>query len=854
MARLNRYRDKRNFRKTPEPSGRIVRRPAGEGGLFVVHKHAARRLHYDLRLEHDGVLESWAVPKGPGREPGDKRLAVHVEDHPLDYGEFEGVIPKGEYGGGTMMLWDRGHWRQTRRSNGRIDFELEGHKLKGAWTLTRMAKRGDDKEADNWLLIKRHDPEGFVDMPADVPEDVSVASGRTMEEIAEAGENRAPGAAAMPGARRGRLPARPRPQLATLVDRPPSGAGWIHEIKFDGYRIMAVIDRGEVRLVSRNGKDWTERFPEIARELAKLPADAAVLDGEIVALQADGTSSFRGLQEALSDKRTGELVYQVFDLVHLDGTDLTGVELTRRKAALAELSERAGFVGSARIRHTEHIDGAGAEFYDQACRLGLEGIVCKRADARYRGERNRQWLKVKCSRHAELLIGGFTDPSGSRTGFGALLLGAWDEDGRLQYAGKVGTGFDQRQLAALARELKRREIDRSPFVACPERGGVHWVQPELVAEVEFTEQTRDGYLRHPAFRGLREDKNPEDIRMAEPDPTVTAQKPAGAATAERSSRRTRSRTKPRAGSPGDGRVRVAGVVLTNPDRVLYPQQGITKLDLARYYEDVADWILPRLRRRPLSLVRCPEGQTGQCFYQKHPGQAIPADLPRTSIREKEGKADYLYVDDLRDLIGLVQAGTLELHVWGSRVEDHERPDTLVFDLDPGSGVAWPTMLEVARALRERLRDLDLEGFVRTTGGKGLHVVVPIEPRLGWDEVKAFTRAVAEAHARDDRRLTVNMSKSKRGGKIFLDYLRNGRGATAIASYSTRARPNAPVAVPVRWEELGPALVSDRYNVGNLRRRLAALKADPWAEFDAARRPLTRRTLNAVGAAKRGAKR
>lgn len=845
MAKLDKYQGKRNFDITPEPAGTAASPGNGEaGGLFVVHKHAASHLHYDLRLEHEGVLESWAVPKGPSTKAGEKRLAIHVEDHPLEYGEFEGTISKDEYGGGTVMLWDRGHWHQTRRSKGRIDFELEGHKLRGAWTLTRMGSGKGSNGKDQWLLIKRSDGKTPPAGLAPVARDRSVATYRTMKQI-ERGEKPArqqePPAPSLTvedvkGARAAELPDSPRPQLAILADAVPEGGGWIHEIKFDGYRIMAAMKNGRVRLISRNGKDWTERFPEIAGELAKLPAETALLDGEVVALARDGTSSFRALQEALSARRTGTLVYQAFDLVHLDGHDLTEAALLDRKRVLADLMERAGFVGSASVRYTDHLAGQGDALYQRACGLGLEGIICKREDARYRQRRNRQWLKVKCSRHEELLIAGFTDPGGARKGFGALLLGAWDQRGRLIYAGKVGTGFSDRQLTDLRRQLDKLEMDECLLHDCPEGKGAHWVRPQLVAEVEFTEWTRDGMLRHPAFRGLREDKNPQEIRM----PREARQ----ASQAEGS--RTRSNRKAASNGTSD-ESRVAGVRLTHPDRVLFPEQGATKLALASYYEEVADWILPQLRRRPLALLRCPQGRAKQCFFQKHPGQAMADDIPKVKIREKEGHAIYLYVEELKDLIHLVQAGTLELHVWGSRVDDLEHPDILVFDLDPGEDVDWRAVIQEARDLRQRLTDLGLTSFVRTTGGKGLHLVVPLKPSLDWDAVKAFCRGVAQAHARDNSsRVTANMSKAKRKGRIFLDYLRNGRGATAVCSYSTRARVGAPVAVPVRWDELSPALVSDRYDVDNLRRRLTALKSDPWQGFDKARRPLTNKMLEAVG--------
>jgi bifunctional non-homologous end joining protein LigD len=879
LARLEEYRKKRNFERTPEPAGRQRRTAGGQGGVFVVHKHAARRLHYDLRLEHDGVFESWAVPKGPSLDPGEKRLAVKVEDHPLEYGDFEGVIPAGEYGAGTVMLWDRGRWRAKKRSDGHLDFELEGHKLRGAWTLVRTgnsqggvrpAKRGvrpakggvrpAKRGADNWLLIKRSEGRNRAEpqLHGALPEDASVATGRTMKQIAadrsrvwsRRGEAAAAGSladpAAVAGAAQARLPEALRPQLATLAATAPQGDDWIHEIKFDGYRIIARIQAGHVRLQSRNGKAWTDRFPEIATLLANLPVDAALLDGEVVAMAPNGTSSFRHLQEALSSGRTNGLSYQVFDLLHLNGFDLTAAAQLDRKRTLASLLEAAGFVGSARVRYTDHITGKGPEFFAHACRLGLEGIVCKRTTARYSEGRNKHWLKVKCKRNEELVVGGFTDPAGSRSGFGALLLGYYQgrQGRRLTYAGRVGTGFSDRQLRALHRRLRALEIAQSPFETPPDRG-LHWVKPELVAEVEFTEWTREGLLRHPTFRGLREDRDPQEIRMERAATTPgsgpgTPRKPLAPPPKG-------SRTAPAKGASA-APDKVAGVRLTNPERVLYPEQGITKLDLAHYYEEIADWILPQLQGRPLSLLRCPQGHNHTCFFQKHPQQTMASHIPRVKIREKSGIKTYLYAQSVADLVALVQAGTLELHVWGSRVDDLERPDIVVFDLDPAPDLAWQELVRTARDLRERLGALGLEAFVRTTGGKGLHVVVPLVPERDWDEVKAFAHGVARGLADDEpRRFTTNMSKARRHGRIFLDYLRNGRGATAIASYSTRAREGAPVAVPLRWNELSGAMTGSRYDIYGLRRRLNSLRADPWQDFDAARRPLTREMLKAVAA-------
>lgn len=891
---LDEYRRKRDFGRTAEPSGdRRTREDTGDR-RFVIQKHAASRLHFDLRLEQDGVLKSWAVPKGPSLEPGEKRLAVQVEDHPLEYADFEGVIPQGEYGGGTVMLWDEGRWHEAddgKAGEDRIDFVLEGRRLRGGWTLTRMSGRRSEG-GKNWLLIKRHDDDAAPpDSAAPSEEDVSIASGRTMEQIAADPDarwtregGREPRAASPhaakdrdgpagpdhgahvpveppPGAREATLPREPKAQLATLAREAPAGDGWLHEIKFDGYRILARWDGEEVRLFSRNGKDWTDRFPEIAESLSRLPPVPALLDGEVVALESDGSSSFRRLQEALSEERTRGLVYQVFDLLHLRDHDLTRVPLEERKRTLHDLMATSEASGE-RVRYTDHIEGKGPAFLERACGMGLEGIISKRRDAPYAAGRNKGWLKAKCTRHRELVIGGYTDPAGSRTGFGALLLGAHDDDGRLVYVGKVGTGFDERRLLRLHEALVRIEVEASPFEPMPKGvGSVHWVRPVLVAEVEFTEWTGDGMLRHPTFRGLREDKEPTEIRLPSSDEHAARPESTRSRTARRA--REGAAAASGGGAPGGassaraagGRRKraskdeeeVAGVWLSSPHKVLYPEQNVSKLTLARYYEEVADRILPYVRNRPLSLVRCPQGFEKGCFYQKHPGEAMAKGVPRVLIDEKDGSAPYLYVRELPDLIALVQAGVLELHVWGSHVADVERPDLLVFDLDPGSDVPWEGLVRVARDLRDRLDDLGLSSFPRTTGGKGLHLVVPLEPKSDWEEAKAFARAVAQAHAHDDaKKVTINMAKSKRAGRIFLDYLRNGRGATAIASYSTRSREGAPVAVPVRWSEVGPQLSPDRYHVGNLRRRLSALRSDPWEGFEESRRPLSQDVLAAVG--------
>ncbi len=834
---LNEYQRKRDFRRTREPAGAA---PALQPHLYVMHKHAARRLHFDLRMEQDGVLRSWALPKGPPLGSGEKHLAVEVEDHPLAYAEFEGTIPKGEYGGGTVMLWDVGLWQQDGRNDEKqIDFILTGTKLKGAWTLVRMRDWDVHGKNKQWLLIKRTDhPQHALH-----PDDLSVISGRSMEEIAanrephEAGTSppqrpAPPIATELHGARKSPPPATLLPQLATPVDRAPTGKTWLHEIKFDGYRIVAHIERGKARLMTRNGLDWTARLRTQAKQLEALPVQQAILDGELVALGAGGASSFRELQEALSRKLTKQLTYQLFDLVYLDGYDLTATPLLERKQALSQLLQAATFEPGGVVRYSDHVQGQGPDFFEQACTLGLEGIVSKRADAPYRSGRSSLWLKAKCGRqNAEFVVGGYTPPAGARSGFGALLLGK-PHDGQLEYSGRLGTGFSSRQLEQLHAQLQRDEIDHSPFAPSPmlpSSRGVHWVKPTLVVEVEYVERTRDGLLRQPSFVAVREDVEPGEIESV----GATLEEAEHASTMQ-------------ARHAGTGAVEVAGSELTHPERILYPEQGVTKLALARYYESIHEWVLPYLAQRPLVLVRCPEGREA-CFYQKHLPKTQAGAVPRIAIHEGNEVRDYAYVRSLADLLLLVQHDVLEFHLWGCRVEDIEHPDILVFDLDPAPEVAWSEVVRTARELRERLQQLGLTAFLRTTGGKGLHLVVPLQPKADWHTAKAFAKAVVERHAHDEPRLlTTHMAMAKRHGKIFLDYLRNARGSTAIASYSARARPRAPVAVPLRWDELSPALRSDHYTVETLPRRLGALKADPWEGFFEAAVPLSEGMLKAVG--------
>lgn len=795
------YRGKRNFKRTPEPKGRRTRQRRRL--RFVVQKHDATRLHYDFRLEHAGVLKSWAVPKEPSYDPKQRRLAVATEDHPLEYGEFEGEIPEGQYGAGSVMIWDRGEWQPhcdvgRGLADGKLDFDLQGEKLRGRWTLVRMAQRSARKGPENWLLIKRSDT---ASEPAN--RRLAVRADRRSRTTARkrskkhALKQRFTGA---PGARRDVLPRAAHPQLATLASAPPSGADWLYEPKLDGYRLLCRIERGEVALITRRGNDWTDRFPHVAAAARALKCETALIDGEAVVLDKRGLTSFQRLQNAIA-RNDPAIVLVAFDLLHLDGWDLHGTALRDRKALLRDLLADA----PANLRYGEHVHERGDVFFREACALGLEGILAKRAGDPYREGRTRSWLKLKCLKRQEFAIVGFTDPSGSRTGFGALLLGVREGAGApLRYAGKVGTGFDERALTTLIQRLKPLRRRTPPVDAASARAarrGVHWVEPVLAAEIAFSEWTSDGRLRQPVFQGLREDKSGREAVIERPVAT------------ERS------------------------VKLTHPDKILFPNPGLTKRQLAEYWETAAERALPLLAQRPLTLFRCPDGYGAQCFYQKHVGVGVPEAVARVSVAPDEDP--YAMVDGPAALRGLVQIGALELHVWGSRAEHLEQPDIIVFDLDPAENLKWREVAAAGLLLKERLEALGLHAFARLTGGKGLHLVVPVQPGPRWPAVKKFARTVVEELVREQpRRFTASVSKRRRTDKIFIDYLRNDRGSTAVASYSPRARAGAPVALPIAWDELDEqAATPPRYGV---RETLASLRRgapDPWAGFEAARTAL-----------------
>jgi bifunctional non-homologous end joining protein LigD len=633
----------------------------------------------------------------------------------------------------------------------------------------------------------------------------------------------------LPGAKKARLPDIVPFELATLVDDPPVGDEWVHEIKLDGFRMQCRIDKGRAQLLTRTGQDWTQRFRGVAEEAARLAVQSALLDGELVALQPDGRSSFQLLQQALSEEGDVPLVYYAFDLLHLNGHEVLKVPLEERKAALSSLLSRSH--ASAAVRYSEHFAVEGAAFFEQACRLQLEGMIAKRRTAPYRSGRGRDWLKVKCLQRQEFVVGGFTEPAGSRTGLGALLVGVYDGD-RFLYAGRVGTGFNAKMLESLRKRLASLEQPRPPFhnkVPGPLRG-IHWVAPRMVVEIAFTEWTSDGLLRHPSFQGIREDKKPSEVTRESAEPMEAAMKPNPPARPQRSAK-----------TP-----EIAGIRLTNPEKVLYPEDGITKLDLARYYESIADWILPHVAGRPLTIVRCPEGYHKPCFYQKHFNDTVAKDVRSLMIKEGGKKAPYLMIDDLSGLIALAQMGVLELHVWGSLAARLEYPDRMVFDLDPDESLPWSRVVEAAQVVKDRLIAMDLQSWVKTTGGKGLHVVAPLTGKQSWDDVKAFSQAVAEGMAREaPDRYTSKMSKAGRRGKVFIDYLRNGRGATFVAAYSTRARRGATVSVPIRWDEAGKVEPA-KLTLTTLPRRLQKIGQDPWKDLWETRQQITRAAWKAAG--------
>ncbi|HZV61695.1 MAG TPA: DNA ligase D [Methylophilaceae bacterium] len=861
---LQKYWEKRDFNITPEPRGKVVK--TGEELSYYIQEHHARRLHYDFRLELDGTLKSWAVPKGPSLDPSEKRLAVHVEDHPLEYGTFEGDIPEHQYGAGHVKLWDRGTWtplgnpsKDYRR--GRLKFRLDGVKLSGVWNLVRMPMREEGK--DNWLLIKEDDEEARSGDEAHIttlrPESVSDnppgtrkiwQSNRAVDASPETAKTKASKSAKpsktttastsaslakVAGAKKMAMPDMISPQLATLAPHAPEGDDWLSEIKFDGYRAVTRIGNGKVSMFTRAANDWTDKWEQIAGVIGKLPVKQAWLDGEVVALDAEGNISFQALQNMARSGKKARLAYYVFDLVYLDGYDLSETPLIERKRLLKEIFD--GATQSDVIRYSDHIVGGAQQVFEHACMHGMEGIVVKRADTGYLQSRGRAWLKVKCLQRQEFVIGGYTDPAGSREEFGALLVGVYDDKQQLQYAGRVGTGFDAALLKSVSKDFKHLEQTKAPFHNPPkgyEAKGVHWLKPELVAEINFAQWTDSGSIRHASFAGLRKDKPPQEIRREEPlseRELKKAEKEAAKADVVKPDvAKDETRSAPSSSGGKKGTATVAGVNITHPSKILFPGIGLTKLELAQYYERVADWILPHLKDRPLTLVRCPDGGEKECFFQKNAKETTPAEVGRIVV-PVDGTSTYMEAESVKALIGLIQMGVLELHTWGSHEGSLELPDRMIFDIDPAEGLDWDRVVEAALLIRSLLEEIGLRSFLKTTGGKGLHVVTPLKPERDWDEIKAFSKSIAEHLSRTlPDRFTANMSKSKRTDRIFIDYLRNGLGATAVAAYSTRAKPNAPVSVPVAWEELESDLRSNSYTVRNIFERLDNLKQDPWKDY------------------------
>lgn len=856
---LEKYHQKRDFAVTKEPRGAKGTR---SGKLsFVVQKHAARRLHYDFRLELDGTLKSWAVPKGPSLDPADKRMAVQVEDHPLDYGSFEGVIPPGQYGAGTVIVWDRGTWApvgdpHAGYRDGKLKFALEGVKLHGHWTLVRMHGRQDqDASKPAWLLIKERDDEARAAASFNIVEAMpgSVLTGQRKPGAGPAAKAtrkfprnvaiHAADAVMHPAAKAASLPLMLAPQLATLVDKAPADNGeWLYEVKFDGYRLLARIDGKEVRLFTRNGHDWTARLRGLAKAVATLGLRSGWLDGEIVITDKHGRTDFQALQNAFESTKVDGVRYFLFDVPYCNGSDLRRVPLSARRDLLRRmLADRPSDL----LRFSESFEASSSELLPAACKLGLEGVIGKRADAPYVSARARSWIKLKCAQRQEFVVVGYTDPAGSRQGIGALLLGVHDERGQLRYAGKVGTGFDAQTLSTLRRKLDALRQDASPLragaAATPAgRMQSHWVKPKLVAEVSFGSWTQEGRVRHAVFHGLRADKAPKAVSVERAAPAEPEGKAAPhAAQSHKSAKNTgttqASNTEPASRTSAPSRVRIS-----HAKRVIDDSTGLTKGDLIAYYEAIAPLLLPHLRGRPVALVRGPGGIGGELFFQKHGDTLRMPGINALDPALWPGHPPLLEIATEAGIVAAAQFNVIEFHTWNASKRRIAQPDRVVFDLDPGEGVPWDHVREGAAMLKVVLDELGLRGFLKTSGGKGLHVVVPISPRHDWEIVKDFARHLVSHMAKIvPSRFVAKSGPRNRIGKTYVDYLRNGFGATTVAAFSARARPGLGVSVPLAWTELDAITSSAQWTVTNLHERIGKQRKDPWAGYATTRQTLTK---------------
>ena len=858
---LDDYNRMRDFSATSEPAAKPSRKKAGKDHAlqFCIQKHDASRLHYDFRLELDGALKSWAVPKGPSLDPQVKRLAVHVEDHPLDYASFEGSIPEGHYGAGDVIVWDRGVWIPQEDpaqayAKGKLKFELKGEKLGGLWNLVRTHMPGKQEQ---WFLIKHQDsaakPQSDYDVVVAAPD--SVLSDRTiLAKKSKAADKpkpiRKPAAAArkekstaLTGAHRAKLPEQLKPELATLVEKAPGGE-WSYEIKFDGYRIMARIDHGAVKLFTRNGHDWTHKLPKQAEALAALGLESAWLDGEMVVANEQGLPDFQALQNAFDSGRSGNILYYLFDMPYLNGVDLREVPVEERRAALATVLKPNE---DPLLRFSDAFGEEPEALLNSACQMQMEGLIGKRLGSPYVSRRSNDWIKLKCKHRQEFVVVGYTDPKGSRNAFGALLLGLHDSDsGELRYAGKVGTGFNESTLTRIYEQLQTVQV-KKPSVVNPPTGfeakGVHWLKPVLLAEVAFAEMTKEGSVRHAVFHGLRNDKPADDITEerpkavnAEPKKKTAAQKPAAA------TKKTSAKAAPAPSQIGlgGGKVRI-----THPDRVIDASSGTTKVQLAEYYASVAEWILPELKDRPVALVRAPDGIAGELFFQKNAERlAVPGIT--TLDKELTGQP-VMIINNPEALIGAVQMSTVELHTWNATSINLDKPDRFVLDLDPDPALPWKSMVEATQLTLSVLDELGLKAFLKTSGGKGIHLMVPLTRKAGWDEVKDFSHAIVSHMAKllPDRFSAVSGPKN-RVGRIFIDYLRNGLGATTICAYAARTREGLPVSVPIFRDEVAELKGGNQWNVHNVHERLVEIGNEPWADWKKAKQTITAEMRRRVG--------